>query len=794
MTLFFSKSLEKLGKIQSQIHTRLSHSKSFVNSHKDFFCVFSILVIGLLFFFPNLGKQGLILDEVVYFQWAEHMTTSNDFLTPWAYGAESLWIGKPPLSIWLMSLSFSIFGINNFAARFWSPIFGVFSCVLTFYLGKSFYNRIVGLLSALILTTFVTFFQFSRLATLDIPLTFFSLASIYFCILSEDSKNNKFSILSGVFFGLALLTKQLSALVIPIILISYFLLTKKNIRFLFTKRFTLFWLTGFFIFVPWLISMYINFGSNFWDNYFVYHVFERMTETIEFHSESYFYYFSYLIENEHVFWIFLLPFAVSLCFLGAIRKQMKGDILILVWILAILGIFSFAQTKLFWYIIPVFPAFAILLSKFLNAYFKKMRFLGIIPILTLIVFSMILPMFASQQNFNPIYEKNYSVGANGRLTSFAIYNNTNSNSPQMVITGDYYDGIRVISQLQIWDGKTLEFNDSVPWYWTGDTHVNSMAIGDVDDDGDTEIVTGGDYYNGTTVYAHLLVWNAETLELENETAWCWTTDTRVNSVAIGDVDDDGDTEIVTGGDYFDGNRVIAQVYIWDGGSLKEEKVTNWYWISNTTVNSIAIGDVDGDATPEIISGGYYNDGTREVAQLIIWTPSLSVKNLTGEYWGTTIWWDGNARINSVAIGDVDGDKSFEIVTGGFFEVDVKNAHIVVWNGKDLSVKTGTCWNWNNTRINSVAIGDVDNDGTMEIISGGSYFDGKYDNAQLSAWSGNPMKLKSIYNWNSECDTTINSVITEDIDRNEINEIVTGGVYDDNGKIHYQFRVWEMVSK
>ena len=56
-------------------------------------------------------------------------------------------------------------------------------------------------------------------------LVFFMLASIYFLLLSEDKTKDaiKYAAFSGVFFGLALMTKQLEALLIPAIMLVYLL-------------------------------------------------------------------------------------------------------------------------------------------------------------------------------------------------------------------------------------------------------------------------------------------------------------------------------------------------------------------------------------------------------------------------------------------------------------------------------------------------------------------------------------------------------------------------------------------
>ena len=109
-----------------------------------------------------------------------------------------------------------------------------------------------------------------------------------------------------------------------------------------------------------------------------------------------------------------------------------------------------------------------------------------------------------------------------------------------------------------------------------------------------------------------------TLTLENVKTWYWTGDTSINSVAVKNVDGDSKTEIVTGGTYNDGTRSNAQLCVWDGATLTLKNVKTWYWTGDTSINSVAADDVDGDPQIEIATGGSYFDGSRQVAQLCIW--------------------------------------------------------------------------------------------------------------------------------------------------------------------------------
>ncbi len=346
--------------------------QSWFSLHSDTVFILAILAFSIIFW-VNLGSGHLwAADEQTYSQWAFHMVKNGDYLNPWAFGDLSFWIAKPPLYMWLMSFAYQVFGANNFSSRLWSPIFGALSLVLVFYFGKKLYNSYVGFVSAIVLGTFTTFYSFATHAMTDIVFVFFITASMYFLFLSgKIEKTNRYLALSGLFFGLALMTKQVEALVIPLIAIIYLAATQKSIRFLFTKQFALFWAIGALVFSPWLIYMMLRFGPDFWQSYFLYSAVTRTVSSIENHPGGYLFYFSYLVHNENLLWVILLPFAAGLCAVNAAIKKSKSDTLILVWISTVIVVFTLAQTKLYWYILPAFPAFALAIGSLLYQVSKK---------------------------------------------------------------------------------------------------------------------------------------------------------------------------------------------------------------------------------------------------------------------------------------------------------------------------------------------------------------------------------------------------------------------------------------
>ncbi len=130
---------------------------------------------------------------------------------------------------------------------------------------------------------------------------------------------------------------------------------------------------GLLVFGPWLFLMNANFGGYFWDWYFFYSTFTRSTTAIEGHTGSYWYYFDYLIHSENLLWVTILPFAAGLCAFKSVFRRSKADILVLEWMVAVLGVFTLSQTKLYWYIIPAMPAFALAIGSFLSVIYGRIQ-------------------------------------------------------------------------------------------------------------------------------------------------------------------------------------------------------------------------------------------------------------------------------------------------------------------------------------------------------------------------------------------------------------------------------------
>jgi hypothetical protein len=313
------------------------------------------------------------------------------------------------------------------------------------------------------------------------------------------------------------------------------------------------------------------------------------------------------------------------------------------------------------------------------------------------------------------------------------------------------------------------------WFWTSDSNVAAIATGDVNGDGKTEIVSVGYYSDGTRYNAQLVVWNASSMAVENVASWFWTSDTQISSVAIGDVNGDGQTEIITGGSYFDGTRWNAQLCVWNGTSLALERVMGWFWTSDTEISSVAVANITGTVGLDIVTGGGYFNGTVWNAQLCVWSGStLTLERVIG-------WvWTSNTVISSVATGDVLGNGAISIVTGGsYFDGIRYNAQICIFNGATLALNNVVSWFWtSDTEVNSVAIANVTGAAALNVVVGGDYNDGTRLNSQLTEWDASTLVLQHVYSWFTTSNTKVTSVAVGNFSVGTSLDIVTAGLFND----------------
>jgi 4-amino-4-deoxy-L-arabinose transferase-like glycosyltransferase len=109
-----------------------------------------------------------------------------------------------------------------------SVLFGITTVFIVYLIGKLLYNEEVGILSSLLLSLTPLHVIHSHFLTNDVPVTFWILTTLMFCIKIFKSGKTKWYLLSGASAGFATSTKYTAGLIILSILTAHFLYLKKN--------------------------------------------------------------------------------------------------------------------------------------------------------------------------------------------------------------------------------------------------------------------------------------------------------------------------------------------------------------------------------------------------------------------------------------------------------------------------------------------------------------------------------------------------------------------------------------
>jgi 4-amino-4-deoxy-L-arabinose transferase-like glycosyltransferase len=328
--------------------------------------------LTLLTFFCLLGNRPLNEpDEGRYAEVAREMIETGDWLVPHFWYMPHL--DKPPMTYWLVGASMKIFGQNEWAVRLPVALAGVSGVWAAFCLGYAMGGRRVGLWSALILQTSVLYFVMARMLTTDIFLTQFTAWAIYFFWRSWTAIESNNDVRKAAFFGwhfagwiavaLGFLTKGPVALAIAAASLAGLLVFRRG-KISGTLLAGIF--AGFALFLiiaaPWflyvfqqvpLAAHYMILGQA---------AGHLLGTTIKNRTGIPGYFFGILAAG-------LLPWTLLLGWLwrrghwrGLSPQAKEGWVLLNVWAIFTFILFSLSHAKLPPYILPIFPALAVMLA------------------------------------------------------------------------------------------------------------------------------------------------------------------------------------------------------------------------------------------------------------------------------------------------------------------------------------------------------------------------------------------------------------------------------------------------
>ncbi len=353
-----------------------------------------VLLVAALIFLSCIVSPPSLMDDVdsTQAQIARTMLDSGDWVTPRIDGV--VYLEKPPLKYWLIAISYTIFGVHDWAARIPLALSAVLLCWVTAQFGAWAFGARAGMYAGLCLATCAGLFLFTRVLISDVMLTLTITLSIWSLVRALDEAEPRpryWAILMWASLGTGLLIKGLIAIVFPIGVGLLFLAFERR---LFDRQV---WrrlqpLVGVMVLIaiaaPWHVLATLR-NPPFFD--------------LTLHSErgSYHGFFWFYFINEHLlrylglryprdyntvprlyFWllhlVWLFPWSVYLPAVWKLdfaSRDRAGRTrrLALIWIGFILLFFSFSTTQEY-YSMPCYPALALLVACALHSGHRLLRY------------------------------------------------------------------------------------------------------------------------------------------------------------------------------------------------------------------------------------------------------------------------------------------------------------------------------------------------------------------------------------------------------------------------------------
>jgi 4-amino-4-deoxy-L-arabinose transferase-like glycosyltransferase len=315
-----------------------------------------------------LGVRTLVPpDEGRYAEIGREMFASGDWITTRLNGIK--YFEKPPLQAWMNALTFTLFGLGEWQARLWTGVCGIVGVVMTAWAGRVVFSPRVGLYAGLVLASSLFWLAAGQINSLDMSLAAMMSLSLGSVLIAQRdaagaAERRAWMLAAWAAMALAVLAKGLVGIVLPGAVLVLYSLAARDADIWRRLHLGKGLLVFFAIAAPWFILVGLR-NPEQPHFFFIHEHFERFLTTGH-RREGAWWYFVPLLLAGVLPWLGLLPHGLA----AGLKRQpgrFQPRLLLLIWAVFIVVFFSSSSSKLPGYIVPVFPALALLMAVYLEA-------------------------------------------------------------------------------------------------------------------------------------------------------------------------------------------------------------------------------------------------------------------------------------------------------------------------------------------------------------------------------------------------------------------------------------------
>jgi 4-amino-4-deoxy-L-arabinose transferase-like glycosyltransferase len=335
-----------------------------LKQHRAFFMVFAFA--AALFLNAIWVYKEFVRAESYFALGSRLMIEQGEWLAP--HAPDELPLNKPPLTYWLIGVSYRFFGASYGSARLPSGLAALSVLAMIYALGVWLHGKRVGLISAAMLASSYLFLSFTRMAMSDMLLTLCvtgALASFLVTLTSTRSSGlSKFAYVGYAALALGVLTKGPVALALIAMPIVLELMISRNRTGLKQLKIVSGLLLFLLITAPYFLLVYARFGAGPLRFFFFGENLQRFTGQIYGVSGRPFWYELAAFFSDFAPWSLLIFIAAWFDWRapGHDETRRRAVRVLYLWLACAVVLFSISSFKLDYYLLPAMPAAALIIG------------------------------------------------------------------------------------------------------------------------------------------------------------------------------------------------------------------------------------------------------------------------------------------------------------------------------------------------------------------------------------------------------------------------------------------------
>jgi hypothetical protein len=266
--------------------------------------------------------------------------------------------------------------------------------------------------------------------------------------------------------------------------------------------------------------------------------------------------------------------------------------------------------------------------------------------------------------------------------------------------------------------------------------IGPFAVADVNGDGNPDVVGIIDGDNTcANAQVGVLLGNGHGAFRQGPTSCLGSSNPGPVSIAVADVNGDGkpDLLVVNGCASGSAGCIDGSVGVLLGNGNGTFRPGQTYSSQGTYAGPIAVGDVNGDGKLDVLLGNYY-DGSGNISDGKV---LVLLGNGDGTFHPGQGYDSGGIGLLSIALADVNGDGKLDLLVENSCEGQIcANGGVAVLLGNgDGTFQAAVSYNSGGSGGYSVAVGDVNGDGKLDLVVQNEYGTGSYS-SDMSVLLGN----------------------------------------------------------